>query len=171
MIAVVSGQNITLQMDTNNKIWFDKITAALDFSSGRNNQRLIIFIICLILATILWFLNALSKNYTTQIAYPVRYIELPKNKFIINEPPSNLQLRVNAHGFTLLRYKLHMAFYPVELNVSEIIEENRLPSGSNLILRPGDILEKIRYRSAMTCRFWMCGQRPFIWFSTVLKAV
>ena len=123
--------------------WYGKMVAALNFSSARNNQRLAIFMVCLVIATILWFLNALSKNYTTQIAYPVKYVQLPRNKFIINEPPRNLQLRVNAHGFTLLRYKLHLAFYPVELNISEIMEENRLPSGSLLTIRPGDIMEKI----------------------------
>lgn len=123
--------------------WYAKIIAALDVSSARNNQRLAIFAVCLVIATILWFLNALSKNYTTQIAYPVKYVQLPRNKFIINEPPKNLQLRVNAHGFTLLRYKLHLAFYPVELNISEIMVENRLPSGSLLTIKPGDILEKI----------------------------
>lgn len=102
-----------------------------------------IFAICLVIATILWFLNALSKNYTTQIAYPVKYINLPKNKFIINDPPSDLILRVNAHGFTLLRYKLHLTFYPVLLNISEIMEETRIPSGGYVTIRPGEVLEKI----------------------------
>jgi len=102
-----------------------------------------IFAICLVLATILWFLNALSKNYTTQIAYPVKYVNLPKNKFIINEPPSDLLLRVNAHGFTLLRYKLHLTFYPVLLNISEIMEETRIPSGGYVTIRPGEVMEKI----------------------------
>lgn len=130
-------------MDIRKNNLFIRIKAVFNPAAVRNNQRLIIFMVCLVIATILWFLNALSKNYTTQIAYPVKYINLPRNKFIINDPPENLQLRVNAHGFTLLRYKLQLAFYPVELNIAEIMEENRMPAGGYVTLRPGDIMEKI----------------------------
>lgn len=97
----------------------------LNAEAIRNNQKMIIFIICLIIATILWFLNALSKNYITSISYPVKYVNLPENKFIINEPPRNLDLKVNAHGFTLLRYKMKLALTPVVLNISEILMDNK----------------------------------------------
>lgn len=102
-----------------------KIGKNLKAEAIRNNQKMIIFIICLIIATILWFLNALSKNYITSISYPVKYVNLPENKFIINEPPRHLDLKVNAHGFTLLRYKMKLALSPVILNISEILNENR----------------------------------------------
>jgi YbbR domain-containing protein len=121
----------------------DRINTFLNPEAIRSNQRLVIFVICLFIASILWFLNALSKNYTTEIAYPVKYVNLPKNKFIINEPPRKLQLRVNAHGFTLLRYKLRLAFSPVVLNISEIMEENKVASGGYYNLQSSLILDKI----------------------------
>ena len=102
-----------------------KVGNNLNAEAIRNNQKMIIFLICLIIATILWFLNALSKNYITSISYPVKYVNLPENKFIINEPPRHLDLKVNAHGFTLLRYKMKLAMTPVVLNISEILLENR----------------------------------------------
>lgn len=102
-----------------------KIGTNLNAEAIRNNQKLIIFTICLIIATILWFLNALSKNYITSISYPVRYVNLPENKFISNDPPRHLNLKVNAHGYTLLRYKMKLALSPVVLNISEILMENR----------------------------------------------
>lgn len=102
-----------------------RLGANLNAEAIRNNQKMIIFIICLIIATILWFLNALSKNYITSISYPVKYVNLPENKFIINEPPRQLELKVNAHGFTLLRYKMKLALTPVVLNISEILTEYR----------------------------------------------
>ena len=40
----------------------------------RQDSRVVIFLICLLIATVLWFLNALGKNYTTQINYPVKYV-------------------------------------------------------------------------------------------------
>ncbi len=120
------------------------INLVLNPDSIRSNQRLIIFFICLFIATILWFLNALSKQYTTTINYPVRYVNLPKNKFIINDPPSKLQLRVNAFGFTLMRYKLSLTNSPVQLNITEIMEENRLRPVSFFNIQSATIVENIR---------------------------
>jgi len=130
-------------MDSIKGIWIRKIRKIFDTESVRSNQRLVIFAVCLFIASILWFLNALSKSYTTNISYPVRYVNLPKNKFIINEPPRKLQLRVNAHGFTLLRYKLRLTFSPVVLNISGIMDENLIPEGGSINIQSGNILDKI----------------------------
>lgn len=130
-------------MSTSKHKWAFNFERIVDPEAIRNNQRLVIFVICLFIATILWFLNALSKNYTTEIAYPVKYVNMPKNKFIINEPPRKLQLRVNAHGFTLLRYKLRLAFSPIVLNISELMEENKVASGSFYNIQSGSILDNI----------------------------
>lgn len=100
-------------------------------SLERNRNR-IIFLICVFIAFILWFLNALSKDYTTQIVYPVKYTELPKHKFLSNTPPQRLLLRVNGHGFTLARYKLRLAFSSINLNLSEIIDEHHLGNPSTM---------------------------------------
>jgi len=129
--------------DQRNK-WLKSIHYLFNPVSIRSNQRLVIFLVCLFIATILWFLNALSKNYTTILSYPVKYVNLPKNKFIINNPPSNLQLRVNAYGFTLLRYKISFANSPVLLNISEIMDENRIVPGGVLNLQTSIITENIR---------------------------
>jgi YbbR domain-containing protein len=68
----------------------------------------------------LWFLNALSKDYETTISYPVRYVNLPENRFLANDPPPTLELIVEAHGFTLLRNKLNLSFTPIVLDVKRI---------------------------------------------------
>ncbi len=130
-------------MDSIKGKWLRKIKKIFDPESVRSNQRLVIFAVCLFIASILWFLNALSKSYTTNISYPVKYVNLPKNKFIINEPPRKLQFRVNAHGFTLLRYKLSLAFTPVVLNIATIMDENHIPEGGSINIQSGSILDKI----------------------------
>ncbi len=55
------------------------------FSAG--NRTWVIYIICLIIATILWFLNTMNKNYTTTIPHPVEFTDIPMGKYIINNPP------------------------------------------------------------------------------------
>ncbi len=95
----------------------------------KNDQRVIVFLVCLLIATALWFLNAFAKDYSTTLAYPVKYINPPKNQFLSNNPPSKLDLKVNAHGFTLLRHKLSLSFSPIVLNLSNITRDVELTNG------------------------------------------
>ena len=120
-----------------------KIFEGFSFDSLLKNQRLVIFMVCLVMATILWLLNALSKNYTTSISYPVRYVNLPENKFIINDPPKQLDLRVNGHGFTLLRHKMRLAFTPVALDISTILAEKGIHSRGGYTIVPSTVMDKI----------------------------
>ena len=86
----------------------------------KNDKRIIVFFVCLFIATALWFLNALNKDYSTTISLPVKYVSPPKNQFLSNTPPSKLDLKVNAHGFTLLRHKLGLSFSPIVLNINNV---------------------------------------------------
>jgi YbbR domain-containing protein len=84
------------------------------------NGKVVIFLACLVLATLLWFLNALEKPYTDHIYVPVNYINLPKNKELTGYLPHKLDLTVDALGYTLLRYKLRIALPPLLIDVNEL---------------------------------------------------
>ena len=98
----------------------EKIPDYLKVEKLKENKQAIVFLICIVIATALWFLNALSKDYSTTISYPVKYVNPPVHQFLANEPPSKLELKVDAHGFTLLRHKLSLSFSPVILSLSNI---------------------------------------------------
>jgi len=102
----------------------EKLFKTLESVFIRNNQALIMFLICLLISTIIWFLNALGKTYTATFSHQVEYVDIPKNKFILNDPPEALSLTVSAHGFTLFRYKISRPFSPVKLNVSGLVRES-----------------------------------------------
>lgn len=122
----------------------EKISGYFKTKKFRNDKRVVVFLVCVLIATVLWFLNALSKDYTTTIFYPVKYVSAPKNQFLANELPSKLELKVQAHGFTLLRHKLNLTFSPIVLNLTNITRNVELePNGyrvstNNLIRRVAD---------------------------------
>jgi hypothetical protein len=60
----------------------------------------------------------MEKPYESTISMPVQYSNLPKNKTLINPPPSHLDVRVRAQGFNLLRHKFGITFDPINFNVS-----------------------------------------------------
>ncbi len=103
----------------------------------RNDKQIVVFLVCLLIATTLWFLNALSKDYTTTISYPVKYINPPKNRFLANKPPAKFDLKVEAHGFTLLRHKLSLSFSPIVLNITNITKGIEPESGTYTIYSSG----------------------------------
>lgn len=44
------------------------------------NRNIVSYLICVVIASILWFLNTLSKDYLTEITYPVKYTNFPGGK-------------------------------------------------------------------------------------------
>jgi len=106
----------------------NKITERLKaFHIDRN---LLSYGICVVIASILWFLNTLNKDYTTQISYPVKYTDFPQGKFLVSEPPRNITLEVKANGFTLLAYRLRTSFRPIVISINSYskhaLEKNRV---------------------------------------------
>jgi len=114
----------------------------------KNDKQIVAFLVCLLIATVLWFLNALSKDYTATLSYPVKYVNPPSNRFLSNTPPAKFDLKVEAHGFTLLRHKLSLSFSPIVLNISAITRNEESNSGSytirteNLMRRISDQVSK-----------------------------
>jgi acyl-coenzyme A thioesterase PaaI-like protein len=102
-----------------NKLDLEKLKDLLDKDKITSNKKLLVYLFFVIISTIFWFLNALSKEYTTNLNYPVTYINFPEDKILTNELPEKLSLRVNAYGFDLLRYKLSTAFLSNPFNVNE----------------------------------------------------
>jgi hypothetical protein len=114
----------------------------ISFKKIKNDQRIVIFAICLLIATGLWFLDALGKNYSATVSYPVRYINPPENLFLISQPPSKFELTVEAHGFTLLRHKLSLSSSPIILNLNSITQ-NSSGKGSTYTLRTETLIRHI----------------------------
>lgn len=83
-------------------------------------RKVLLFSVFLLISVFIWFLNALSKSYTTEIDYPLRYENLQEDRVFVGELPDQLTLRVNALGYALLRYQIFHNAVPINFNVSAI---------------------------------------------------
>ena len=81
------------------------------------DRNFLIFMIFLFLSGLFWLLNELSRESIAEISYPVKYINLPGNKMLANEVPRRLSLRLQAPGYTLLRFKLSSGLIPLNLDM------------------------------------------------------
>jgi hypothetical protein len=101
------------QLEENIKIFFKK-------RSFKADRRLMIFLFFVVLSTIFWFLNQLEDEYVSEVTLPVRYTDFPNNKILVNELPDHFDLKVRAHGYKLLEYKISNKFLPFSINVNSL---------------------------------------------------
>lgn len=88
------------------------------FKASHYKKNLGVFFIFLIISTVLWFLNELEDTYVTRIDYPVQFTRFPRDKVVVGELPSSLELKVSGQGFKLLEYKLAKNLSPLSLQIS-----------------------------------------------------
>lgn len=69
--------------------------------------------LCFLAATMFWFLNALNKEYTTRISYPIDF-QYDKENLVSTQPlPSKITINVTGYGWTLLRKTLGIDAKPI----------------------------------------------------------
>ncbi len=83
------------------------------------NTRFAIFAFFVVVASILWYLNKLTYEYTTNITFPLKIVNMPSGKVLVGEPPKDIQLQVKAYGYTLLRYKMGASLLPVVVDLDQ----------------------------------------------------
>lgn len=88
------------------------------FKVFRINRKIIHYGVCVAIASVLWILNTLNKDYTEQLTYPVKYTDFPQEAFLISDPPQKITLEVKANGFTLLAHRLQSSLHPLSINIS-----------------------------------------------------
>ena len=71
----------------------------------RKNDNLV-FVICLIIASIFWLLIKLSAVYNESYSFRVSYYNVPEGKNLSKIIDSTLNVKIRAKGFTILRLNL-----------------------------------------------------------------
>ena len=108
--------------------WVYKTVKYLKKVYFKNDKRVAAYLICVAIASVFWFLNALSKTYTVNITAPVSYVNFPDNKTLSSTPPEKFDLKIKAHGFTILRHRLSFFFMPLEFNVNDMTNNRMMES-------------------------------------------
>ena len=112
-------------MDNGTKL---QLSNNADREKVKFNKQLLIYLFFLLVSLSFWYLNALSKDYTTDIYYSVQYEDFPKGKVLITDLPPKIGLKIKGFGFSILRCKL--SGYLKSLNLSlnqypiEVLKKN-----------------------------------------------
>jgi YbbR domain-containing protein len=89
-----------------------------------------IIVLCFLGATIFWFFNALNKEYSARIKYPVEFVYDTNETVVVDPLPQDVRLEVRGGGWNLLRKTFWFNVDPVYINLSEPTEIKFLTSGN-----------------------------------------
>jgi hypothetical protein len=94
-------------------------------------KDVIVFAFFLFLSFIFWYLNSLRKDIETDIKYPVRYTNTPKDRVIANELPPRLTFNLKGPGYSIIKLKISGNRFPVVIDLSKVTYK-RMPNTDQL---------------------------------------
>lgn len=84
------------------------------------NRDVVVFIFFLFLSFCLWYINSLGKEMEADIRYPVKYINIPKERVIAEDTPSRLSFSLKGPGYSVLKLKVSGNKSPVLIDLSKV---------------------------------------------------
>lgn len=96
----------------------EKTTWLQRFTRFKFNRQTTVFLVCVLISTVIWFLIALSKTYTTFVEFGVNYTNIPEDKLLVDELPDHIAVKVTAQGFTLLSWKMGVSNDVLDIDVA-----------------------------------------------------
>ncbi|NLA23784.1 MAG: hypothetical protein GX879_02350 [Bacteroidales bacterium] len=80
------------------------------------NKKFLIFLVFVFISSVLWFLNAIEKEYETPIKYKLKYINLPLKDVAVKESTQEVFVTVKGFGYNLLKYKFAFRNIPITVD-------------------------------------------------------
>lgn len=84
-----------------------------------NRKNTVIFLVCLGISTTMWLLLALSETYTAAVRVPVRFEQVPSDRVVVSSLLSEIEMDVQAPGFSLVSYRLFSSFNTLTINLAD----------------------------------------------------
>jgi hypothetical protein len=90
--------------------------------------------LCLVAATVFWFFNALNKEHTATISFPIEF-QYDQAGFVpVKRLPENVRLNITGSGWDLLRKSLGFKVVPLSVPLDHPTEILKIPPANVLSL-------------------------------------
>lgn len=82
--------------------------------------------LCLLAATVFWFFNALNKEHTATVAFPIEF-RFDRARFIpVKSLPQQVLINVSGSGWDLLRKSLGLKIAPLRIKIERPLESIKI---------------------------------------------
>lgn len=86
----------------------------------RDRRKLSVFSICVVISLFMWLLISLGKVYNTTILVPIKYINFPENKTLVNDINNQLAVSVSGTGYDLIKYDGRLTDDTLVINLNNL---------------------------------------------------
>lgn len=138
------------------------------------SREFLTYLVFLLIAIVIWYANTLTKDYTTELKFNVKYIDLPEDKVLVSPPPNQLTLTIHAQGLIILKYKLGLIFYPISLEANlQTLRKNKSSKDGEYFITTQSVFDKIagQLNSDVSLRNIVPDTLKFLFSETVQKNV
>jgi hypothetical protein len=87
--------------------------------------KLSAFLVCLVISAFLWLSHTLNRPYTYSLNIPVKFINLPANKTLLSELPSELRFDIKTSGLKLFFVLLNKPFTTITIDFNSLKGDNK----------------------------------------------
>lgn len=88
--------------------------------------KLSAFVVCLFISAFLWISHTLNRTYSYSLYVPVKFVNLPVNKTLLSELPTNLRFDIRTSGLRLLFVLLNRPFKEITVDFNTLKADNKL---------------------------------------------
>lgn len=88
--------------------------------------------LCLLAATVFWFFNALNKEHTATLAYPLQFKYDEANFIPVKQLPEKVALNLTGSGWDLFRKSLGFRVEPLVIALEKPSETKKIPPATIL---------------------------------------
>jgi len=97
----------------------NKLITAFNKEKNKINKSYLTLLFFIIVATFLWFINALNKDYITEISYSIKFVNNNKKLILVSKFPKTLDLTVKTDGYTILKNNLSFNTIPIIIDIDK----------------------------------------------------
>lgn len=136
---------------------------------NKKNWRAIV--LCILAATIFWFLNSLNENYTTNLSFPLKFDYNPEEYIPVEPLPDQLSVNVTGMGWDLFKWSAGLQVSPLVIPLERPSSVKKIV-GSTLPALFSEQLEDLRINFVVNDTVYVNiepkGKR---WMSVVIDSV
>jgi hypothetical protein len=94
------------------------------------NRDVVVFIFFLFLSFGLWYINSLGKETEGDVKYPLKYINIPRDRVLSDVSPDKVNFSLKGPGYSVLKLKISGTRPPVLIDLSKV-SYKRVPESKN----------------------------------------
>jgi hypothetical protein len=134
------------------------------------NRDVVVFAFFLLLSFVLWYLHSLEKEIEAGMKFPVNYINIPKERVIVEELPVKLNLFLKGPGYSILKLRVSGNRTPVNIDISKV-NYKRVPGSKelNYFIVTSGLAKSLSVQLRSGCE--ITSLKPDTLFFTLEKAV